>query len=113
MSDQPIGPDEDATPVVTPVPPELTRGVWWTSVAAVWALAVVCAVVVAVVGDPDTYAGALGIALGACMIATLGFQVMTRQKHGILDRMSLSISGALAVLVVAAGILSLVALATT
>lgn len=103
-----VGPDADQTPFVAPTPPALAPALAWGGVVSVWVLAVVCGVVIAVVGTASRDSDALGVALGSCVVATLGIQVSLQRKEGILSRMSWSMGGAAIVLVVVAGLLVVV-----
>jgi len=91
-----------------------TAGSGWPSVALVWAIALVGAVVVVALaysgndvwfGDRSPLAvyGALGVVLAASVLASLIVQLATRRPAGFVSRTSASVGGA-AVIVAAAAL---------
>ena len=98
----------------TPAPgdqPRLSRGARFGSVGAIWVLALVFAVVIAVVSEKEQYATWLSLALAGCVLGALVAQLATQQKEGFVDRLAASVTGAFVVLGVTGGILALVAAA--
>ena len=79
------------------------------SVLPVWLLAVLGAVLVAVFSLPAEYFTWLAIVFAGCVLATFGIQLFLQQSDGFVTRAMSSIVGALVVLALATGILSLVA----
>jgi hypothetical protein len=84
---------------------ELSMSTKWGSVAAVWALAVLCAVAVGVFAPPAQYTDWLALSLGGCVFAAMCVQLATQEKRGFVSRLAGSTSGAAIVLGVAAAIL--------
>ncbi|PWC04950.1 hypothetical protein [Agromyces badenianii] len=85
----------------------------WLGIAAIWAIALVGAVVVVALAATGTAAwfgddtrlgvyGALGIVLAASVIGALIVQLATRRPDGFVIRASWSIVGAAAVIAIAA-----------
>ncbi len=91
--------------------PRLSRGARFGSVGAIWLLALVFAVVIAVVSEKEQYAAWLSLALAACVLGALVAQLATQQKDGFVDRLAASVGGAFVVLGVTGAILALVAVA--
>ncbi|MFF1573137.1 hypothetical protein ACFVWR_10335 [Leifsonia sp. NPDC058292] len=100
----------DTTPA-SPVGTGLSRGWRYLSVGAIWALALVLAVVIATVSAPEQYASWLSLALAACVVGGLCAQLATQQKEGFVNRLAASVSGAFVVLGVAGAVLGIVAAA--
>jgi hypothetical protein len=91
--------------------PRLSRGARFGSVGAIWLLALVFAVVIAVVSEKEQYATWLSLALAGCVLGALVAQLATQQKDGFVDRLAASVGGAFVVLGVTGAILALVAAA--
>ena len=87
----------------------LTPSLRWTSIVAVWAAAVVFAVVIGVVSDPHAYASWLALALAGCVVGALGAQLATQEKDGFVDRLAASLVGAFVILGIAGAVLAVVA----
>jgi hypothetical protein len=91
----------DATVTLSPV-------MRWASIVVVWALAVLAAVLVGAFSPGTEAAAWLGISFAGCTIIALVVQLATRQKDGYIDRLAMSVTGALVVLAVATVVLGLV-----
>jgi hypothetical protein len=87
----------------------LSRGARFLSVGSIWLLALVFAVVIGAVSPAVQYASWLSLALAACVIASMCAQLATQQKHGFVNRLAASVSGAFVILAVTGGILAIVA----
>lgn len=87
-----------------PLRPAAARG----TVSAVWAFAVVAAVLIAVFSHHATDGAWLSIALGASVVLALVIQIATQEKHGFVTRLASSVSGALVILVIATGVVYLI-----
>jgi len=83
----------------------------WRSIATVWVVAVVFAVLIGIFSPPEHRFAWISLALGASAIITLIVQLGTRQVEGYVGRVSASIVGATIVLAAATGILSLISVA--
>ncbi|MBC7441405.1 MAG: hypothetical protein H7311_02575 [Ramlibacter sp.] len=82
----------------------------WRSVVGVWAFAVVCAVLTGLLSPPDRQLVWIGLSFAGCVIGTLCVQLATGRKEGYVDRVTLSLVGAVLVLAVATGIFALIGL---
>ncbi|WP_223691596.1 hypothetical protein [Leifsonia poae] len=91
--------------------PGLSRAARYGSVAAIWVLALVLAIVIAAVSERAQDASWISLALAACVIVGLIAQLATQRKEGFVNRLAASVSGAFVILGVTAGILALVAAA--
>lgn len=89
-------------------PPRLPRAALYGSIGAVWALALVFAVLIGTISGSVGFASWLSLALGACVLGALVAQLATQQKDGFVNRFAASVTGAFVVLVVAGAILTLV-----
>jgi len=81
------------------------------SVSAIWALALVLAIVIGTVSPTDQYASWLSLALGASVVGGLVAQLATQEKDGFVNRLAVSVSGAFVILGVAGAVLAVVAAA--
>jgi len=92
----------------------------WLGIAVVWAIAIVGAIVVVALAYSGTVAwfgdasrlgvyGALGIVLAASVIGALIVQLATRRPEGFVMRVSWSVTGAAAIVAIAALVLAPVA----
>ncbi|MFU8946148.1 hypothetical protein ACLRGF_05365 [Mycetocola zhadangensis] len=88
----------------------MTVGRTWAGIASVWALAVVCAVLVSTLSTGDLRFSLLFLALAGCALVTFVIQLATHRKVGFIDRVGASIVGALVVLGGTGVYLSVVAL---
>ncbi len=74
-----------------------------------WALVAVGAVVVGLVMPPAEAIGWLPIVLALAMLVAFGWQLALRTVEGLVNRLALTASGAIVLLVLATGVLWLVA----
>ncbi|MCL2514381.1 MAG: hypothetical protein FWD85_11480 [Microbacteriaceae bacterium] len=84
---------------------ELPKGAARGTVSAVWAFALVAAVLVAVFSRSTTDGAWLGLAFGGSVVLALVIQIGTQEKRGFVSRLASSVSGALIILVVATGVI--------
>ncbi|TFB71959.1 hypothetical protein E3O06_11065 [Cryobacterium glaciale] len=80
----------------------------WKTIATVWILAIVGAVLTAILATPASAIGWIGLTLAVCTLVTLGLQIATGSKEGYVKRVTMSIAGSLVILVVATVIVALV-----
>ena len=80
----------------------------WKTIATVWVLATVGAVLTAVLATSASAIGWIGLTLAVCTLVTLGLQIATGTKEGYVKRVTMSITGATVILVVATVIVTLV-----
>ena len=73
----------------------------WKTIATVWLLAIVGAVLTAFLATQASAISWIGLTLAVCTLVTLGLQIATRTKEGYVKRVTVSITGALVILVVA------------
>ncbi len=97
----PLGPAAAAGPPPEPLP---RAAVAW-SVGAVWALALVLGILIALLSHPVQYASWLSLALGVCVIASFGAQLATQQKEGFVNRLATTLTGSFVILGVFGAIL--------
>ncbi|MBG6239147.1 putative membrane protein [Mycetocola sp. CAN_C7] len=83
----------------------LTPSRSWREIFAVWGVALVGAILVAVFAPHDLRFTWLAIALAACTLLTFVLQLLTHQKVGFIDRLSISVVGVLGILTLAAAII--------
>lgn len=83
----------------------------WRSIATVWVVAVVFAVLIGIFAGPEERFAWISLALAGSAIVTLVVQLGTGRVDGYVGRVTASVVGAAIVLAVATGILSLVDLA--
>jgi hypothetical protein len=81
------------------------------SVVPVWLVAVLGAVAVAVLADPENYLVFLPIVLGVTTLLTFGIQLGIRRKEGYVNRVTASATGAVVILAVATVVLAPIAFA--
>ncbi|SDO27952.1 hypothetical protein SAMN05216368_11422 [Cryobacterium flavum] len=79
----------------------------WKTIATVWVLAIVGAVLTAILATPASAIGWIGLTLALCTLVTLGLQIATGTKEGYVKRVTMSITGAIVILVVATIVVSL------
>ncbi|WP_165065894.1 hypothetical protein [Marisediminicola senii] len=82
-----------------------------TTVVPVWICAAVAAVLVGVFAEAPDHFGWLAISMAAIVIVTFCAQLAFVQKDGFVVRVMLSLSGAVAILMIATVVLGLAALA--
>jgi hypothetical protein len=85
----------------------LPRGAAKGTVSAVWAFALVAAVLIAIFSHGDRDGAWLSLSLAASVVIALCIQLATREKRGFVTRLASSVSGALVILAVATGIIYL------
>ena len=76
------------------------------SVAPVWLVAVLGAVSVAVLAEPENYLVFLPVVLGVTALLTFGIQLGIRRKEGYVNRVTASVTGAVVILVLATIVLA-------
>jgi Domain of unknown function DUF. len=86
---------------------ELAPAKRWSSIAVIWAMALAASVLIGVFALERTYTAWFAIAMAGCTIAALCIQLATRQKHGFIDRLAVSVGGAFVVLGIASGVFAL------
>jgi hypothetical protein len=86
----------------------LPRGAAKGTVSAVWAFALVAAVLIGIYSHPDRDGAWLSLALAASVMLALCLQLATREKRGFVSRLGSSVAGALVILAVATGVIYLV-----
>ncbi|TFD48332.1 hypothetical protein E3T55_13735 [Cryobacterium frigoriphilum] len=77
------------------------------SIVAVWLLAVIGAVLTAVLSEPGEHLTWIGLTMAGCTLATLSLQLATGEKVGYVSRVTSSLTGAVVVLAVATGVVTL------
>jgi hypothetical protein len=82
------------------------------SVVPVWLVAVIGAVAVAVLTDPEHYLVFLPVVLGVTTLMTFGIQLSIRRKEGYVNRVTASVTGAVVILGIATLILAPIAFAS-
>jgi len=83
----------------------------WKSVVVVWLFALACAVLTGLLSLPGQGLVWIGLSFAGCVIGTLCVQLATGRKEGYVNRVTVSLVGAVAVLAGATGIFSLAGLA--
>ena len=76
------------------------------SVAPVWLVAVLGAISVAVLAEPENYLVFLPVVLGVTTLLTFGIQLGIRRKEGYVNRVTASVTGAVVVLILATIVLA-------
>jgi hypothetical protein len=88
----------------------LTPSRTWRGIFGVWIVAVVGAVLVAIFAPSGLTFTWLSLTLAACTLLAFVMQLLTHQKIGFIDRLSISVVGVVGILTVAAVILGVTAL---
>lgn len=88
----------------------LTPSRSWRGILAVWAVALLGAILVLVFVHHELRFTWLSLTLATCTLMTFVIQLLTHQKVGFIDRMAISIVGVLGILTLAAAILGLATL---
>lgn len=86
-------------------PAELSLTTKWGSVAAVWAIALLCGIAVGIFSGPGSYSDWLALSLGGCIFAAMCLQLATQEKRGFVNRLAGSVGGAVIVLGIVAAVL--------
>jgi uncharacterized membrane protein len=73
----------------------------WRTIATVWLLAIIGAVLTGLLATPESALGWIGLTMAGCTLVTLGLQIGTGSKEWYVKRVTLSIAGALVILVLA------------
>ncbi|MGJ4844443.1 MULTISPECIES: hypothetical protein [unclassified Leifsonia] len=89
----------------------LSKRARYGSIGAVWALALVSSVLIAIISPPDRYASWLSLALAGCVLLGLVAQLATQQKDGFVNRLAATVTGSFVILGVVGAILGIVAAA--
>jgi hypothetical protein len=82
----------------------------WRGIFGVWGVALVGAILVAIFAPVGLRFTWLSLTLAACTLLAFVVQLLTHQKVGFIDRLSISVVGAVAILTVAAALLGLATL---
>ncbi|MET0479773.1 MAG: hypothetical protein ABWY23_10035 [Mycetocola sp.] len=82
----------------------------WRGIFGVWGAAVVGAILVAVFAPSGLHFTWLSITLAACTMLAFVVQLLTHQKIGFIDRLSISVVGIVGILSIAAALLGIGAL---
>lgn len=75
----------------------------------VWIAAAIGALLIGILAPAEDYLLWLPVAMAAAVLMTFVIQVATTQKKGLVDRIMLSVGGAILVLAASTGVLSVVA----
>jgi hypothetical protein len=89
---------------------QMTPSRTWRGILGVWGVAVVGAVLVGVFAPAGLQFTWLSLTLAACLMLSFIVQLVTHQKVGFIDRLSISVVGVVGVLSVAAALLGIAAL---
>ena len=76
------------------------------SVVPVWLVAVLGAISVAALAEPENYLVFLPVVLGVTTLLTFGIQLGIRRKEGYVNRVTASVTGAVVVLILATIVLA-------
>ena len=87
-----------------PLPKKAARG----TVGAVWAFALVSAVLIAIFARTSADGAWLGLTFGGSVVLALVIQIGTQEKRGFVSRLASSVSGALIILALATGVIYLI-----
>ncbi|TFD69999.1 hypothetical protein [Cryobacterium sp. Hb1] len=79
----------------------------WKTIATVWVLAIAGAILTAILATDGSEISWIGLTLAVCTLVTLGLQIATRTKEGYVKRVTMSITGAIVILVVATIVVSI------
>lgn len=82
----------------------------WIGVVAVWATALLASIAIGVFAEPDTQFAWLGVALAGSVLVTFAIQLAGGVTAGYLTRVSISVSGAVVVLVLASIVIAIASL---
>ena len=73
----------------------------WKTIATVWLLAIVGAILTILFASSATAFSWISLTLAVCILVTLVLQIATGTKEGYVKRVTLSITGAIVILVAA------------
>ena len=79
----------------------------WKTIATVWVLAIAGAILTAILATDGSEISWIGLTLAVCTLVTLGLQIATRTKEGYVTRVTMSITGAIVILVAATIVVSI------
>jgi lysylphosphatidylglycerol synthetase-like protein (DUF2156 family) len=79
----------------------------WKTIATVWVLAIAGAILTAILATDGSEISWIGLTLAVCTLVTLGLQIATRTKEGYVKRVTMSITGAIVILVAATIVVSI------
>lgn len=82
----------------------------WVGVVAVWVAALLASIAIGIFAEPDTQFAWLGVALAGSVLVTFGIQLAGGVTAGYLTRVSISVSGAVVVLVLASIVVAIASL---
>jgi uncharacterized membrane protein YccC len=89
---------------------QMTPSRTWRSIFGVWIVAVVGAILVAIFAPVGLRFTWLSLTLAGCTLLAFVLQLLTHQKVGFIDRLSITVVGVVGILTVAAALLGLAAL---
>lgn len=84
----------------------------WLGVVSVWVVAILAAIAIGVFAEPDTRFAWLGVALAGSVLLTFAIQLAGGVTAGYLTRVSISVSGAVVVLVLCSIVIAIASLFT-
>lgn len=70
----------------------------WRGIIAVWIAAVVISVVVGLLASPEMRMAWIIVGFGVCLLLAFGVQLALARAKGFIDRMALSMGGALLIM---------------
>ena len=76
----------------------------WKTIATVWLLAIVGAVLTLIFSTDGSAINWISLTLAVCTLVTLCLQIATGSKEGYVKRVTMSVAGAIVILVVASAI---------
>ncbi|WP_104127622.1 hypothetical protein [Cryobacterium sp. Y57] len=79
----------------------------WKTIATVWLLAIGGAILTAILATDGSEISWIGLTLAVCTLVTLGLQIATRTKEGYVKRVTMSVTGAIVILVAATIVVSI------
>jgi uncharacterized membrane protein YeaQ/YmgE (transglycosylase-associated protein family) len=96
-------------PAAVPPPTQPALPFWAaaTSIAAVWAVAIVFGILIGVLSRPAEYASWLSLALAVSVLLGFVAQLATQQKDGFVTRLALTFAGSFVALGIIGAILAL------
>lgn len=80
----------------------------WKTIATVWVLAIIGAVLTAIFATGASAISWIGLTLAGCTLVTLCLQIVAGSKEGYVTRVTVSVTGAIVILVIATPIVALV-----